>query len=351
MVYASDNVGMIYEGCIMKLRRLYRGRKALFVFYGLICLIIFTDSAMAQVLDKQAKAEQDVIKLQTTLVQVPVIVSTVGGRYVTDLRRDDFTIYEDGIKQNIEFFGSIEEPFNVAILVDSSGSTATQLETIKSAAMAFVENMRADDKIMVIGFSDSVEVLCDLTNNRQVIWQALQRIRSGEFTQVYEAVYTAVWDKLREVEGRKAVLVFSDFIDTASSEIVEEDTLDAVIESEDVIVYPIRFSTRADVELKLMKQSNYDAIKVQSELDRLYRQADEYLHELARLSGGMIERADKLSDLKAAFVRIATELRHQYLLGYYPVDKEKREMERRVKIIVARDGVRVKARPTFKLGN
>jgi Ca-activated chloride channel family protein len=299
----------------------------------------------------QANVQQDTIKLETILVQVPVIVSTSGGRYITDLGRQEFTIYEDGVKQDIEFFGAIEEPFNVALVLDSSGSTAAQLDVIKSAAFAFVENMRPDDKIMVIAFNDSVSVLCNLTSDRKTIRQAIQNIKSGEFTQVYEAIYTAVWDKFREVEGRKAVLIFSDFIDTASSEIAEEDTLDAVIESEDVIIYPVRFSTRADVEQKLMNAGKAGWEREQRELDRVYRQADEYLHQLADLSGGVIERADRLSDLKPAFARIANELRHQYLLGYYPANSQKRNEERKIKVKVAREGVKVRARPSFKFAN
>lgn len=307
--------------------------------------------------------EDEAIRLKSTLVQVPVVVSWPGGRYVTDLQQKDFVIYEDGVRQEIEFFGSVEEPFSVALVLDSSGSTAAQLDFIKNAALSFVDNLRPQDRVLVIEFNDSVAVRCELTNDRNVIRQALASIHPGEFTQVYEAVYTAVWERLHGLEGRKAVILFSDGIDTASSEIVEEDTLDAVLDSEDIIVYPIRYNTRPSVEEKLRRRTSdnlggpgLSTIQVdwesrRRELDRAYRSADEYLERLAEISGGIVERADELVDLKGAFARIAEELRHQYLIGYYPAEDSRISDDRRIKVEVKRGGVKVRARPSYRSKN
>ncbi|HSB08245.1 MAG TPA: VWA domain-containing protein [Blastocatellia bacterium] len=319
-------------------------------------------SANAQQERAQKPAPQDdaPIKLRTTLVQVPVVVSAPGGRYVSDLTQQEFTIFEDGVKQNIELFGSVEEPFSVALLLDSSGSTGAALEQIKAAAMAFISNLRSHDRAMIASFNDSVELLSELTNDPARLAAAVDSIKPGEFTQVYEAVYTAVWEKLRDVPGRKAVIVFTDGIDTASSEITEEDTLDAVIESEDIIVYPIRYATREDVERRLesriRSQSktgeaaavNQKLEQSRNELDRSYRRADEYLQQLADMSGGIVERADKLGDLKAALGRIAEELRHQYLLAYYPSNRQKDDRTRKITVRVSRPGVVVRARPAYR---
>src|SRR6266550_1390603 len=216
-----------------------------------VALLVLPIGAQQERSQKPVPQDEEPIKLHTTLVQVPVVVSERGGRYVSDLTRNDFTIVEDGVKQNIELFGSVEEPFSVALLLDSSGSTESALDQIKSAAMAFISNLRPHDRVMVVSFNDSVEVLCELTNDITRLNAAVRSIKAGAFTQVYEAVYTAVWERLHDLPGRKAVIVFSDGIDTASSEISAEDTLDAVIESEDIIVYPIRYSTREDVERKM----------------------------------------------------------------------------------------------------
>ena len=210
---------------------------------GVLCVF---STAMVGSQQNPATRDDPPLKLETTLVQVPVIVSGSGGRYISDLKKGDFTIFEDGVRQEIEFFGSVEEPFNVALLLDSSGSTLTQLEYIKTSALAFIDNLRDHDRVMVISFDDSVHVHCDLTSDRARLRRAVEAIKPGEYTQVYEAVYTAVWERLQDVEGRKAVILFTDGIDNASSEISPDDTLDAVVESEDVLIYPIRYNTRAE---------------------------------------------------------------------------------------------------------
>src|SRR5262249_46198833 len=126
--------------------------------------------------DKQ-KSEDEPVKLKTTLVQVPVIVKDEGERYLTDLKKEDFKLYENGKVQEITFFGTTEIPFNVALLIDSSGSTTEQLSQIKTAALAFVENLRPADKVMVMEFNDSVNVLCELTNNKETLRNAIAHIQ------------------------------------------------------------------------------------------------------------------------------------------------------------------------------
>ena len=341
----------------------YRFRDGLrLVVTGIVfALLVLPITAQQERTQKPVPQDEEPIKLHTTLVQVPVVVSEHGGRYVSDLTRDEFAVFEDGVKQNIELFGSVEEPFSVALLLDSSGSTESALDLIKSAAIAFLNNLRPHDRVMVVSFNDSVEVLSELTNDTAKLGAAVRSIKAGEFTQVYEAVYTAVWERLRDIPGRKAVILFSDGIDTASSEISLEDTLDAVIESEDIIVYPIRYATREDVERKLEARvraslnssaSGAVATKVEEsrrELDHAYRGADEYLQQLADMSGGIVERADKLGDLKSALGRIAEELRHQYLISYYPTNKQKDDKPRKITVRVTRQNVTVRARPAYRL--
>ncbi|HYP28619.1 MAG TPA: VWA domain-containing protein, partial [Blastocatellia bacterium] len=280
--------------------------------------------------------------------------------YVTDLKMGDFEVYENGIKQEIALLRTVDEPFNVILLVDSSGSTSQQLDQIKSAAKEFIKQMRERDKVMVISFNDSVSVLCDFTGNVEVLDRAIDEIEAGEFTQVYEAVYTGIWEKFGQVEGRKAIILFSDGIDTASSEIQREDTLDALLESEDVIVYPLRYNTRPDVEKKLKLNGDYSTVrgdesssedgkrqKIIRELDLLYSGADDYLNELAELTGGRVERVDQLADLGMAFFRIAEELRNQYLIAYYPI---KTKLARRVfEVKINRPGCQARVRPGFKV--
>jgi len=297
--------------------------------------------------------QHDVIKLESTLVQVPVTVSNAGGRYITDLKVEDFKVFENGIEQSIHLFKNIDEPFNVALLIDSSGSTLDQLRVIKSAALAFVNSLREHDKVMVISFSDSVVIMCELTSDHKVLYNSILNISGGEYTQFYEAMYTAVWEKLRHIEGRKAVIVFSDGIDTSSSEISEEDTLNAVAASDDVIIYLIRYNTRTDVERKLfdreyflmggrLDEENWNLKR--RKLDQVYRKASEYIQELADISGGVVKQADVLVDLEAVFAEIAEELRHQYLLGYYSSKRDEDGEFRKILVRTSRRSTELRIR-------
>jgi Ca-activated chloride channel homolog len=318
-----------------------------------VALPAVAGSALAPARSRQKQDEP--IKLKATLVQVPVVASDPGGRYVTDLRKDEFEVFENGVKQDIDVFASTEIPFSVALLLDSSGSTMDQLNEIKSAALAFIDNLRPADRVMVISFDDSVQVQCEFTSDRDALKHAVEAVQPGQYTQVYEAVYTAVWERLKKVEGRRAAIVFTDGIDTASSEIDQDDTLDAIADTEGVLVYPIRYSTREDVEKRLARNSKPAATRPamtpderSQALDRTYKEADEYLDEMARLSGGVVERADTLKDLRGAFARIAEELRKQYLLGYYPSDTSESGSERKISVRVSRSGVTVRARPAYR---
>jgi Ca-activated chloride channel family protein len=323
-------------------------------------LALLAASALVAARGGPNQKQDEPIKLKSTLVQVPVVVSDRGGRYVTGLRQDDFELYEEGVKQQITLFAPIDTSFSVALLLDSSGSTVDQLNEIKLAALAFIDNLSAADRVMVLNFDDSVHIQCEFTNDREQLREAVEAVTPGEYTQVYEAVYTAVWERLKKVEGRKAAIVFTDGIDTASSEVTQDDTLDAIVDTEDVLVYPIRYSTRADVERKLAdrdrsrpaSQSGSQPVLSAQErsrsLDRTYRAADEYLEQMAELSGGVVERADTLGDVRGAFTKIADELSRQYLLGYYPSDESTGGQERKINVRVSRPGLVVRARPEYR---
>src|SRR5690242_3903897 len=108
----------------------------------------------------------DVVKVNTTLVTIPVSVMDRDGRYVPNLLKDDFRLWEDGVEQQVAFFSSVDKPFSVVLMLDTSPSTQFRLEDIQDAAISFVNQLRPDDKVMVVSFNDKIDVLCDLTNDR-----------------------------------------------------------------------------------------------------------------------------------------------------------------------------------------
>src|SRR5580693_1314099 len=139
-------------------------------------LALLAASALVAARGGPNQKQDEPIKLKSTLVQVPVVVSDRGGRYITGLGQDDFELYEEGVKQQITLFAPIDTSFSVALLLDSSGSTADQLNEIKLAALAFIDNLSAADRVMVLNFDDSVHIQCEFTNDREQLREAVEAV-------------------------------------------------------------------------------------------------------------------------------------------------------------------------------
>ncbi|MBA3439129.1 MAG: VWA domain-containing protein [Pyrinomonadaceae bacterium] len=118
--------------------------------------------------------EDDVVRVDTTLVTVPLKVVDREGKYIPDLRREDFRLFEDGAPQEIAYFASVEKPFTVALMIDTSGSTRFRLEEMQAAAISFVNQLRPEDRVMVVSFDNAVRVLAAPTNNREELERAIR---------------------------------------------------------------------------------------------------------------------------------------------------------------------------------
>ena len=208
--------------------------------------------------EEQRDQHDQAIKLEATLVMVPVIASDRDGRYIPDMRREEFTLHEDGVKQEIVFFATVNEPFHVVLMLDTSASTQEKLGQIKSAAWAFVEQLKPADRVKVISFDDQVHDLCEFTNDRAELARAIDRTRPGQGTKLYDAVALALRE-MRPVQGRKAIVLFTDGADMRSDLARYEDNINDVEES-GVIVYPIRYDTRAETEAMLRSQGGLGGI-------------------------------------------------------------------------------------------
>jgi len=122
----------------------------------------------------------DVIRVNTTLVTIPVSVTDRDGRYIPNLRKEDFRLWEDGVQQDVAFFASVDKPFSVVLMLDTSGSTRFRLEDIQDAAITFVNQLRQDDRVMVVSFDDEVRVLSEFTSDRYRLRDAIRRTRPGD---------------------------------------------------------------------------------------------------------------------------------------------------------------------------
>src|SRR4029079_783251 len=127
----------------------------------------------------------DVIKVNTTLVTLPVSVTDRDGRYIPNLKKEDFRLWEEGVEQNVAFFSSVDKPFSLVLMIDTSGSTRFRLEDIQDAAITFVNQLRNDDQVMVVSFDDDIRVLSEFTNDRSRLRDAIRRTRPGNGTKLY----------------------------------------------------------------------------------------------------------------------------------------------------------------------
>lgn len=195
----------------------------------------------------------ETLKTDTDLVTVPLIASDQNGMYITDLRQEEFAIAEDGVPQQIAFFGKVAAPFHVVLMLDTSSSTQDKLKQIQQAAVAFVEQLQPADRVKVISFDDKVKDLNEFTSNRETLRSAIYSTKSGEGTKVYDAVELAL-NTIRKIRGRKAIVLFSDGMDWHSDSATFEGTVRG-LDEEGVTVYPIRYDTRATTERLAREQS------------------------------------------------------------------------------------------------
>ena len=206
--------------------------------------------------ESSSSAEQqevETLKIDTNLVTVPVIASSVDGNYLPDLQQSEFSVSEDGVKQEVSFFATVNAPFHVVLLLDTSASTREKLGLIRRSAVTFVEQLQAGDRVKVISFDDQVRDLNEFTNDRAVLRNAINRTEAGQGTKLYDAFELAM-SSMRSIQGRKAIVLFSDGVDWRSDEASFDSTL-KWLDEEGVIVYPIRYETRAETERIAREQS------------------------------------------------------------------------------------------------
>ena len=326
--------------------------------------------------------EDEIVKVETNRVTMPVSVLDREGRFISGLQQKDFKIFENGVEQKVGYFGSVEQPFTVILMIDVSPSTAFQIDEIQQGAITFVNQLRPADKVEVIAFDDNVHLLCRPTNDRRIIQAAIYQAQFGDGTSIYDAVDFAINRELSTIQGRKAVVIFTDGVDTTSRRASYETNI-ADVEEVDALFYPIRYNTQrnqiggwgggrrggggvyggggrrrggVDDWIGIILGGGNVPMGIPSggappgSTSGEYATGLRYLETLAQNSGGRKFEADSIANLDAAFSGIAEELRRQYSLGYYP-DKVGTVGERRqIKVRVMRPDVIVKAKNTYIFG-
>ncbi|HSK65021.1 MAG TPA: VWA domain-containing protein [Pyrinomonadaceae bacterium] len=318
-------------------RKLRHNIKAALIF--LFVLVLFS-VAHAQEVDPG-----DVIRVKTTLVNSPVLVIGRDGKFVPHLRREDFEVYENGVKQEIAYFAPVDNPFTVAILIDTSRSALFDLQDIQEAAIAFVDKMRANDRALVVSFSSETDVLAEPTSDREVLQRAIRSARPGGNSRVYDAIDFVIGKKLAGIEGRTALILFTDGVDNASRAATFDSALQQAARTESLI-YPVQFSTYDYMKAR-SPSSSFTPPEGSGFSEQDYQRADVFLHQLAGTSGTGVYPAFDISDLERAIAGIVDELHNEYSIGYYPRTQGQPGEVRTVQVRVNQPQLVVRARTGY----
>ena len=319
----------------------------------------------------------DVIKVNTTLVTIPVSVMDRDGRYVPNLQKEEFRVWEDGVEQEVAFFQSVDKPFSVVLMLDTSPSTQFRLEDIQDAAISFVNQLRSDDRVMVVSFNDNIKVLSEFTTDRNKLERAIHHARTDDGTRLYDAVDMVINQQLSRVQGRKAIVLFTDGVDTTSKRAsYQSNIMDA--QELDALIYPVQYDTSED-----MNSGNYPPVMGPGDVWGQilggifgggggrrhgggggrrggggypqgrgtarddYDLANQYLLELANSTGGREYKADSLQNMSYAFANVAEELRRQYSIGYYPKRPPQAGQRRQIRVRARQPNLAVRARDSY----
>lgn len=321
--------------------------------------------------------EGDVVRVETQLVSVPAVVVNSNGRPIAGLKAENFVLYEDGSKQTLTNFGTTQAPFEIALLLDTSGSTRADVDLIRQAANAFIDALRPGDRVAIVAFdtnhiggtkSATVEVLAQLTEDRKTLRRAIDHLGSSNGTPFYDALERVANQVFREaprneVRGRRAVVALTDGVDSTSE--TDFSVARSALLQSGIACYFVQVNTEDFVEDRLLKDCQDDGrLSLSSkQLERYKRlfvrgaRAEDFtdfcqmgsfermqisrdLYNLARIemdglaknSGGRNFTAATLRDARAAFALVANEIGTQYSLGYYPTNKSRDGKYRTIKV-------------------
>ena len=333
--------------------------------------------------DKQKQDKKDeigTIRIDTDLVSIDVIVTDgKGDRSSSGLRATDFDVFEDGVRQNIDRFLATETPFNLVLLIDTSGSARSEIELMRRAARRFLDQIRPQDRIAVVQFNREVELLEDLTSDRDKIENALSLLKPGAATSFYDAMKLTLDEVFKQVDGRKAVVALTDGVDSFGYTTFKQ--ILPPLESSSILTYFLQLDTEEFTQAGMLRDCAEDSHfefspkqlrKYMEEYKdgvidsanqphcmlsrmermqvnrRLYELSRRELREMATQTGGRVYPVKSLQELEPAYAQIAAELRTQYTIAYYPTKEKHDGKWRTLRVKVNRPGFVARTRPGYR---
>lgn len=315
-------------------------------------LIVFV--CFVQGYSQQTADGEETIRVETSLVVVPTKVTDRRNRNIVNLQRENFRLYEDGIEQTIESFEDDSAPFTIALVLDVSDSTADKLTEIKTAAIAFLKELRPNDRAAIFTFDNRLTKVAEGTvDDLANIQNSIAFSQTGGGSSLYDATGEIITDYFARIGGKKAMILFTDGIDTQS---VRQTFVKSVrlAEESDVLIYPIQYET---VEAVLSKRpkitdlpfgASVQYVTAKGEpLPAAYKRGTLYLESLSIGTGGRFFFADTVENLSKSFAQIAAELSQLYALSYYPQNQATDGKRRKIKVTVNVPQAVVRPRKTY----
>jgi Ca-activated chloride channel homolog len=307
---------------------------------GLLLVVTLSALTLAQKATPQQKpaapatppapTDEQTLSVNVDLVNILFTVADKKGKFVTNLKKEDFRVLEDERNQTVTNFSSETDlPLTIALIIDTSGSIRDKLRFEQEAATEFFYStlQRGKDKALIISFDSGVDLIQDYTDNPEKLADSVRKIRAGGGTSLYDAIYLAVTQKLADQDGRRVVILITDGDDN-SSRVSLTETLEAA-QKNNVTIYAISTNSTA-----------YFGSKEQE-------RGDKTLRKFADETGGKPFFPLKIQDLANSFLDIHDELRSQYQIGYRPSNGRMDGTFRRIRVDVSDKRFKARARAGY----
>lgn len=264
---------------------------------------------------------QSTFRVDVKTIEVPLTVLDSSGRIVTHIRREDFTLFEDGLPQDIRSLTLDTQNVNVVLLLDLSRSVRSQLKNIKHAARRFIDTLGPQDKVAIIAFSQRVELVQDWTTQKKKLHRAVERLQAGTYTQLYDAIHMAVGKYLTGITGKKAIVLITDGVDAISD--TSYARLRETILRHQASIYIINLLNSVKGDMARYRRVAFIARAMEKlgerdYLEKFFKGKEEEMNLLAKSTGGRTFYPAEIDSLEGIYEQVARELKSQFLLTYIP---------------------------------
>ena len=322
--------------------------------------LFLTVFVLAGALTGRAQEPDEIIRTETSLVQLNIGVVDKQGRPITSLKRSDFVVYEDGVKQPIQHFEPVDAPFSLVLMLDMSGSTVTFRQQLKLASQRFLDALAPEDRVSVIQFNAKVKSLTGFTTDRLKTGYAIEIAEGAGETHFYEALRYALKELEKEGQRRKAIVVLTDGLDTSlrnadrstlSKARTNEEalaTIDphsspdvknvlAAADRQGVTIFPLALPSGDPKRLPLQSPN----------IVGIYAAARARLQSLADRTGGRLNEIDRLQYMAQLYREVAANLRTLYTVAYQPQGERIRGKWHEIKVEVVQNELTVRTKPGY----